>query len=268
MPVIDFGVNFSGYTAFGGFASAGLAGGVSSVASAPASRLIAGSALPSLGQSRSSVDQIKAALTKLRDALATARDNADAVPGDTTLHAVTTEITHYVDKPTFVTVDGKPVQNGTVTVADGTQKFVSAYERVGRDRTDIGPTLKVLLNATVNVGSAPGLANANTFGSQIAAFLKSVDLNAAVTRPDKAALDGALAQINGLLTSAASLGFTVNHNAAAAAQVDLGSLLLGASPSTTGGATASTSAGGASAYQAASSSTLSSSSGGTVKTVA
>lgn len=255
-------VNFSGNFAFGGFGSTRLAGGFSSFASGASSRLIAGSALSSLNTSRASVDDIKAALTQLRDALASARDNADAVPGRTTLQAVTTEITRYVDKPTYVTVDGKPVQNGTVTVADGTQKFVSAFERVNRGRTDIGESLKVLLNATVNVGSAPGLSNENTFGSQIGAFLKSVDLNTAVTRPDKTSLDGAITQIDGLLAGAAALGFTVSHRAAAAAQVDFGGLLLSAE------ANAFTGASGASAYQAASTSTSSPSSGSTVSTVA
>ncbi len=262
--MIGAAVNFAGQYAFGSFGS-GLAGGGRTYAD---SRLLSGSALRSLGNSRASVDEIKAALQSLRDALIGARDSADAVPGRTTLKAVTTDITHYVDKPTFVTIDGKPVRNGTVTVADGTQKVVTAYERVNRSRPDIGRALKALLNATVNVGSAPGLDNAGTFGSQIAAFLKNTDVTTAVTRPDKASLDGALQQIDGLLASASGLGFTVNHRAAAAAQVDLGSLLLGAAPSTIGGSATSTSSSGASAYQAASTSTSNTSSGSTVSAVA
>lgn len=265
--MIGFAVNYTGNYGYGGAAAAGLSGADSSFATDASSRLIANSALSSLNGSRGSIAEIKAALSKLRDVLQSARDSADAVPGDTTLKAVTTEITHYIDKPTFVTVNGKPVQNGTVTVADGTQKFVSAYERIGRDRTDIGPTLKVLLNATVNVGSAPGLASVNTFGSQIGAFLKSADLNTALSKPDKAALDGALEQVNGLLTRAEGLSFSASQSARAAAQVDLGSLLLGASPSAIGGTTTTTSSSGASAYQATASSTTttSTSSGGTVK---
>ncbi len=261
-------VNFSGYTVFGGFGSTGLSGGGSAYASSASSRLIAGSTLSSLAGGRASVAQIQAALSTLRDALVSARDNADAVPGSTTLKAVTADIEHFVDKPTFVTIDGKPVENGTVTVSQGTQKVVVGYERVDRGRTDIGESLKVLLNATVNVGSAPGLANVNTFGSQIGAFLKNTDVQTALTRPDQAALDSALQQIDGLLASASGLGFTVNHNAAAAAQVDLGSLLLGAAPSTIGGSSTSTSSSGSSAYQAAASSTSSTSSGSTVSTVA
>ena len=241
--MIGSAVNFSGSSAFGSF---GLAGGGSYAAGA-SGRLLTGSALQSLGDSRASVAQIQAALTQLRDALVSARDNADAVPGRTTLKAVTADITRYVDKPTFVTVNGKPVQNGTVTVADGTQKIITAFERVNRGRTDIGESLRVLLNATVNVGSAPGLASVNTFGSQIGAFLKSTDFNTAVSQPDKASLDSAIGQIDGLLAGAQALGFTVSHRAAAAAQVDLGSLLIGAAPGT------STSATGASAYQSTSS---------------
>ena len=258
-------VNFSGSYGFGSFGSAG---GGNSYASDASRRLIASSSLQTLSNSRSGIDQIKAALTSLRDMLAAARDGADAVPGDTTLKAVITDITHYIDKPTFVTVNGKAVQNGTVTVADGTQKVVTAFERVNRGRTDIGESLRVLLNATVAVGSAPGLSSENTFGSQIGAFLKSDALQTAVSRPDKASLDSAIGQINGLLATAEGLGFTASHRAAAAAQVDLGSLLLGATPSTIGGSTTTTSSSGAGAYQTTSTSTASTSSGSTVKTVA
>ncbi len=277
--MIGYGVNFGSNSTFGGFGLTGLSGGLSSVASgadSAAGRLAAGSALTSLDTSRSSVAEIKAALGQLRDALSAARDNADAVPGSTTLKAVTTEITHYIDKPTYVTVNGKPVQNGTVTVADGTRKFVSAYERVTRGRTDIGKALKVLLNATVNVGSAPGLANVNTFGSQIGAFLKNTDVKTALTRPDKASLDSALAQVNGLLASAEGLGFAVNQSAKAAAQVNLGGLLLSADASTITGSSSSTgttdtsSTSATSAYQttSTSTSTTSTSSGSTVSTIA
>jgi len=267
--VIGSVVNFSGNTAFGGFAAAGLSGGRSPYAAVADSSLFSGAALQSLGNSRSSVDQIKAALASLRDALTAARDKADAVPGTTTLQAVTADITQYVDKPTFVTVNGKPVQNGTVTVAEGTKQLVVGYARVNRAAPDVGPALKMLLNATVNVGSAPGLANVNTFGSQIATFLKNTDVTTAVTRPDKASLDSAIAQIDGMLAGAAGLSFSVKQQAAAAAQVNLGSLLLGASSSTSAGSTSpTTSANGAGAYQATASSTTSTSSGSTVKTVA
>ena len=277
--MIGYGVNFGGSFTFGGFGLTGLSGGYSSFASganAASSRLIAGDALSSLDGSRTDVAKIKAALSQLRDTLQAARDNADAVPGRTTLQAVTTDITHYVDKPTYVTVNGKPVQNGTVTVADGTQKIVSAYERVTRGRTEIGKALKVLLNATVNVGSAPGLANVIAFGSQIAAFLKNTDVKSALSRPDKASLDSALAQVNGLLASADGLGFAVNHSAKAAAQVNLGGLLLSAdassvtTSSSSTGTTDTSSTNATSAYQTTSTSTTTSStsSGSTVSTVA
>lgn len=260
-------VGFSGRFAYGSFGS-GLAGGASSFAGSASSRLIAGSALSSLDGSRTSVADIKAALTQLRDALINARGNADAVPGRTTLKAVTAEIERYVDKPTYITVDGEPVQNGTVTVADGTQKIITAFERVNRGRTDIGESLRVLLNATVNVGSAPGLSSENTFGDQIAAFLKNADVQTAVTRPDKASLDSAISQVEGLLANAEGLGLTVNLRAAAAAQVDLGGLLLGANPGLFDGGSTSTGSSGSSAYQAASGATSSASSGSTLSTVA
>lgn len=257
-------VGFSGSFAYGGFGS-GLAGGGSTFASA---RLIAGSALSSLDVGRGGVAAIKAALTKLRDALAAARDNADAVPGRTTLKAATVEIERYVDKPTYVTIDGEPVQNGTVTVSQGKQEVLVGYERVNRYGPEISEGLRVLLRATTAVGTAPGLDNLGTFGDQIAAFLKSADLDTAATRPDKTSLAGALEQVNGLLASAEGLGFTVSQRAAAASQIDLGGLLLGASPGLFDGASTPTSSGGSSAYQTASASTSDTSSGSTVSRVA
>ena len=259
-------VGFSGNFAFGGFGSTGLSGGGNAYAADAASRLLAGSSLSSLAGGRAGVAEIQAALTQLRDALIGARDNTDAVPGRTTLKAVTATIERYVDKPTYVTIDGKPVQNGTVTVSVGQQEVLVGYERVDRGRTDIGESLRVLLNATVNVGSAPGLSNENTFGSQIGAFLKSADLNTALSRPDKASLDGAINHIDGLLASAEGLGFAVSHRAAAAAQVDLGGLLLGAAPNLLGASPALTGSDGASAYQTAA--TSGTESGSTVSTVA
>ena len=259
-------VNFSGNFAFGGFGSTGLAGGYSSFASGGSSRLFASSALASLDNSCNGVAEIKAALTQLRDALVNARANADAVPGPTTLKAVTAEIEHYVDKPTYVTIDGEPVQNGTVTVSQGKRTLIVGYERVARSAPDIGPALKVLLRATTAAGSAPGVENVGAFGSRIAALLKNVDFNTAVSRPDAASLDSAISQIDGLVASAEGLGFIVNMRAASAAQVDLGGLLLGASPELFDGAVAV--AGGSSAYQAAASSASNTSSGGTVSTVA
>ena len=119
-------VGFSGNFAFGGFGSTGLSGGGNAYAAGAASRLIAGSSLSSLAGGRAGVAEIQAALTQLRDALIGARDAADAVPGRTTLKAVTATIEHYVDKPTYVTIDGKPVQNGTVTVSEGSNRSSSA----------------------------------------------------------------------------------------------------------------------------------------------
>lgn len=258
-------VSFAGSYGFGGFAS-GPAGGLSSFAPGAAGRLIAGSALAALDGSRSGVAEITAALGKLRAALQAARDTADAVPGRTTLTAVTATIDHYVDKPTWVTIDGAPVQNGTVTVKDGKRELVVGYARVGRAGPDIGEALRVLLRATTAVGSAPGLENSGTFGSQIAALLKNVDFNTAVTRPDRAALDSALRQIDGVLADAAGLSFTVNARAAAASRIDLGALLLGAAPGLFDGASAGPD--GAGAYRTASTAPSNSSSGGTLSTVA
>ncbi len=255
--MVGFSVNGAGMPTSGGFGLTDLAGGAGALAGGTnAARLLAGNALSSFAGSRADIVRIAAALGRLRDALTAARGGADAVPGRTTLQAVTTDITRYVDKPTFVTVNGQPVQIGTVTVADGTQKLVTAYERVTRGRTDIGDALKVLLNATMNVGSAPGLANVGTFGSQIAAFLKNTDVTTALTRPDKASLDSALTQVNGLLAAAEALGLAANQSARAAAQPGLGALLLGASAgaatdsSSPAGASDTSASSGASAYQA------------------
>jgi hypothetical protein len=266
--VIGSVVSFSGSFAFGGLGSTGLSGGGSAYASGASSRLLSGSALQSLGDSRASVAQIQAALTKLRDALVSARDNADAVPGRTTLKAVTAAIEQYVDKPTYVTIAGEPVQNGTVTVSQGAKQVVVGYERVNRSEIDIGEAVKVLIRATANVSAAAGINDSTVFIGDISAVLRSSELQGAVTRPDKASLDGALQQINGLLAKAEGFGFTVNARANAAAQIDLGGLLLGAAPNLLGGSSTATGSDGASAYQAAASSTTGTASGSAVKTVA
>ncbi len=126
----------------------------------------------------------------------------------------------------------------------------------------------MLIRETANVSAAAGINGSTVFVGDISAVLRSSELQGAVTRPDKASLDGALEMVNGLLAKASALGFTVNASANAAAQIDLGSLLLGASPSLLGGSTASAGSDGASAYQAAASSTTGSASGSTVSTVA
>ena len=221
-------VNFSGSYAFGGFGSTGLSGGGSAYAAGagepPARRLGAVIAGRQPRQRRADPGGADANCATRWPARATAPTPFPAAPRSRPSPPTST---HYVDKPTYVTVNGKPVQNGTVTVADGTQKIVTAFERVNRGRTDIGESLRVLLNATVAVGSAPGLSSENTFGSQIGAFLKSDALNTALSKPDKASLDGAIDQVDGLLAKAEGLGFTASHRAAAAAQVDLGGAVAG-----------------------------------------
>lgn len=270
--MIGFTVNFSGNTAFGSY---GLAGGGN--ADTAASRLLAGSALSSLAGSRSSIAQIQAALTSLRDTLQAARGGADAVPGRTTLKAVTADIERYVDQPTYVTINGKPVQNGTVTVSQGTQQVVVGYERVSRASLAVHDAVKALSAAVANVVSAAGQdgggvgggVGAGAFANDVSALLKNGDFNNAVARPDAASLDAAISQIDGVLAGAAGLGFTVSQRASAAAQVDLGGLLLGASATLFDGVSSLTDSGsGTGAYQTTSNSTSSTSSGSTLSTIA
>jgi hypothetical protein len=271
-PVIGSVVNFSGSFAFGGFRLTGLSGGGSSYAASASSRLLAGAALQSLDNSRTGIDQIKAALTKLRDTLQAARDNADAVPGRTTLKAVTADIEQVKDQPTYVRIDGTLVQTGMITVSQGTKAVIVGYERVTRAPLDVGKDVKSLSAAVTNLVAAVGRDSAGGLAAQVSALLKSSDFQTAVATPDAASLDAGIAKIDGVLAQAEGVGFTVNTRASAAAQVDLGSLLLGASPSVIGGSTSSTTGStswsGSSAYQTTSTSTLNTSSGGTVSTVA
>ncbi|HZD91406.1 MAG TPA: hypothetical protein VE224_14995 [Pseudolabrys sp.] len=216
--------------------------------SGAAAQLIAGSPLTSLAGGRSGVARIEAALKSLRDTLAAARAGADPVPGDTTLAPVTASISHYVDQATYVTINGQPVQNGTVTVALDTETLVVGYQRVARAPLAVRDAVKALSTTVANVVAAEGADGgaAGAFARNVSALLKNGDFNQAVTAPDTASLDSALSQIDGALAGAAGFGFGVQQRAAAAAQVDFGGLLLGASARFTGAATPSM---GASAYQ-------------------
>ena len=212
--------NVSGYFTLGG-------------ASAPggnASRLLdgAGSALQALDNGRNGVDRIKSALTKLRDALQAAREKADAVPGRTELQSVVADVEQTQDKPTYVTIDGEVVQDGTITVSLGTRPLIVGYERANRAPLAVGDALRSLvatvatLVATVSADGTGGLA------ADVSALLSSEDFTTALNRPDAAAIDGAIGRIDDTLAKAAGSRFLIGARASSAAQVDLGGLLLGA----------------------------------------
>ena len=192
----------------------------------PASRLIGGGgALEALGDSRDAVAQIAAALTTLRDALTNARNSADAVPGDSTLTPVTVAIPQTIEQPTFVTVNGEPVQSGIVNVPAGTRTLTVGYERSGRAPLAVGDTLRSL---AAQVAALNGSVGTGDFAAQVSALLRSGDLAAAVNTPDVGAIDAAVGEINGVLAAAGGLGQQLGARTQAAAQVNLGGLLLSA----------------------------------------
>lgn len=206
--------NVSGYRAPGGNASRLLDG--------------VGSTLQALDNGRNGVDRIKSALTKLRDALQAAREEAGAVPGRTELQPVSADIEQTQDKPTYVTINGAVVQNGTITVSLGPRPLIVGYERVNRTPLEVGDALRSLVStvaalvATVSADGTGGLA------ADISALLRSADFTTALNRPDAAAIDTAIGQIDATLAKAEGSRFFINARAASAAQVDLGGLLLGA----------------------------------------
>jgi hypothetical protein len=226
--VIGSVVNVSSYFAFGRDFSAY----ANAAAGGNARRLLAdaGATLQALDNGRNGVDRIKAALTKLRDALQAARGEADAVPGRTALKPVVAEVEQTVDKPTFVTIDGQPVQSGTITVSLGPRPLVVGYERANRAPLAVGDALRSLASTVASLVSSIGANGAGGFAADVSALLRSGAFTTAVNRPDAAAIDTAIGRINDTLAKAEGLGFSISTRASAAAQVDLGGLLLGAAP--------------------------------------
>jgi hypothetical protein len=226
--VIGSVVNFSGYLAlardYRAYADAAPGGN--------APRLLdgAGATLQALDNGRNGVDQIKAALTKLRDALQAARAEANAVPGRTELKPVVADVEQTVDKPTFVTINGQPVQSGTITVSLGPRPLVVGYERANRAPLAVGDALKSLAATVASLVSTVGAAGTGGFAADVSALLRSDVVTTAVNRPDAAAIDTAIGRIDSTLAKADGLRFSLGTRASAAAQVDLGGLLLGAAP--------------------------------------
>jgi hypothetical protein len=216
VPVISSVSNVSGYRAPGGNTSRLLDG--------------AGATLQALGNARNDVDRIKAALTKLRDALRAARDEAAAVPGRTALQPVVANVEQTQDKPTYVTIDGAVVQNGTITVSLGTRPLIAGYERVNRVPLAVGDALRSLVSTVATLVSTVGADGTGGLAADVSALLRSADFTTAVNRPDAAAIDSAIGRIDDTLAKAAGSRFFLSTRASSAAQVDLGGLLLGAAP--------------------------------------
>jgi hypothetical protein len=184
-------------------------------------------ALRALDSGRSGVDRIKAALTRLRDALQTARSAASEVPGGTELTPIVANIEQTQDRPTFVTIDGQPVQNGTVTISLGTRPVVVGYEAGSRPSLAVHDALGALTSAVSQLMATVG-GGASDFVSDVSKLLKSRDLATAVNAPDVASIDAALGQIDGVLAKADGLRSTLSSQASAAAQTNLGGALLDA----------------------------------------
>ncbi len=180
-----------------------------------------------LDSSRSGIDRIKAELTSLRDALQAARAGANAVPGNTALTPVIAQIEQTQDRPTFVDVNGVPVQTGTVTVSLGTRALVVGYDVGNRAALGLRDKLSALASDVSRLVSTVGTDGAAGFAAGISALLKSGDLDTAVNAPDAATIDAAIGKIDHVLAGAHALGTSLSSRAAAAAQVDLGSALLG-----------------------------------------
>lgn len=191
------------------------------------SRLLdnAGAAIASLDAGRGGLDAIKAALTNLRDALQSARGGADAVPGLTTLAPVVAQIEQTQDKPTYVDIDGEPVQTGTITVTLGTRPLIVGYERVARSAVS-SADLKSLAGQVAALVSNVGGDSAGGFASDVSALLRSNVLATALTAPDAGSIDAATAKIDDTLAKAEGLRASIGARASAAAQVDLGGILL------------------------------------------
>ena len=188
--------------------------------------------LRTLDNSRSGIDRIKAALTRLRDALQTARGTASAVPGGTELTPIVAQIEQTQDQPTFVTVNGQPVQNGTITVSLGTRPVVVGYEAGNRPSLAVHDAVSALASSVAQVVATVGGATRG-FASDVSALLKSRDLATAMNAPDVASIDAALGQIDGVLAKADGLRSTL---ASQASQLSLSGVLIGAgdaSPSST-----------------------------------
>ena len=207
-------INVSGYRVPGGNASRLLDG--------------AGSTLQALDNGRNSVDRIKSALTKLRDALQAARDEAAAVPGRTELQPVVADVEQTQDKPTFVTIDGAVVQDGTITVSLGPRSLIVGYQRVNRAPLEVGDALGSLASTVATLVATVGADATGGLAADVSALLRSADFTTALNRPDAAAIDTAIGRIDATLAKAAGSRFFLGARASSAAQVDLGGLLLAA----------------------------------------
>jgi hypothetical protein len=215
-----------------------LAAGRNLAPGGPGARLIdgAGARLSNLDRGRGGVNRIKAALNDLRDALASARDGADPVPGRSALKPIIAQVEQTVDKPTFVTIDGELVQDGTVTVSLGKRPLTVGYERGPRTPLDARGALNALAAEAADLFSTVGADGTGGFTAEVSALLRSGELATAVNRPDAGAIDTAIGRIDAVLAGAEGLRSSLAAQEAAAAQVDLGPLLLGATADAFAGA--------------------------------
>lgn len=182
--------------------------------------------LQAIDSGRSGVDRIKAALTRLRDALQTARATASAVPGGTQLTPIIADIEQTKDQATFVTINGQPVQNGTITVSLGTRPVVVGYEVGNRPSLAVHDALSALASTVSQLVSTVG-SDTRAFASDVSALLKSSDLATAVNAPDVPSIDAALGQIDGVLAKAGGLRTALTSQASAAALSNFDGALLG-----------------------------------------
>jgi hypothetical protein len=180
--------------------------------------------LRALNSGAGGIDRIKMALTRLRDALQTARATASTVPGGTQLTPIIAHIEQTQDQPTFVTVNGQPVETGTIAVSLGTRALVVGYEAGNRPSLAVQDALGALASSVAHVVATVGGATRG-FASDVAALLKSRDLATAVHSPDVAAIDAALGRIDGVLAKADGLRGALS---AQASQLSLSGVLLSA----------------------------------------
>jgi len=182
--------------------------------------------LQAIDSGRNGVARVTAALTRLRDALQTARATASAVPGGTQFTPIVADIEQTKDQATFVTVNGQPVQNGTTTVSLGTRPVVVGYEVGNRPSLAVHDALAALASTASQLVSTVG-GDARAFASDVSTLLKSSDLATAVNAPDVASIDAALGQIDGVLAKAGGLNSTLTSQASSAGQSNLSGALLG-----------------------------------------
>jgi hypothetical protein len=203
-------------------------GGAAPRAASALSALAKAGTLEAIDGGRDGIERIGSELKKLREALLAARKDANSVPGGTTLIPIYADIEQVRDKTTFVTIDGQPVETGTITVSRGTRPVLVGYEVGNRPSLAVRDRIAALSSAVSQFVGTVGREAAGRFAAEVADLLRSEALSVATNAPDSASIDAALAGIDAVLGKAEGLRSSLYARAGAAAQVDLAGMLVNA----------------------------------------